>query len=142
MAENKLLCSFNFISRVTCSTDTVIPLTSCLKDISGHKTSLKFGGVDTEKELILSRSGLFSLRPNEEKDFNICSNHRSYLGLNWVRTSSKCQIPQEIAKHKKGGKADRGISQHVSMIVYRLTSKIIPLGSGMHSGKTVQCWIA
>ena len=133
-----LTCSFKSIVDTPCSHDrrdksqstAVIPLLSCTKDVSKHTSSLAFTGIEEEKELILVRSGLFYMKPDDEKVLAICPFHRCELGLGWTRTSTRCRVPKEVASHKKGGKADRGISRNVSKHLYQCTGILIPVGSG------------
>ena len=61
----------------------LVPLLTCNKDISRHKSSLGLmtgSGVDTEVELILARSSIFSF-PSNISDMDICPAHRSSLGI-------------------------------------------------------------
>ena len=63
-------CSFKDYKFVTssCSNDrrdrtkstNVVALVSCDKDISGHKSFLSITDVNSEKELLLARAGIFS----------------------------------------------------------------------------------
>lgn len=133
-------CSFKSIVGTSCSharrdrsrSREVIPLASCTNDITAHKSSFAFSGVETEKELILVRSGLFYLNPNDENSLTICPFHRSELGVGWIRTSTTtCRVPEEVASHKKRGKADRGIGKDLSRLLYQRTGMLIPVGSGI-----------
>ena len=59
-----------------------VPLLTCNKDISRHKSSLRLmtgSGVDNEVELILARSSIFSF-PYNISDNDICPAHRWAMG--------------------------------------------------------------
>ena len=65
----------------------LVPLLTCNKDISRRKSSLGLmtgSGVDTEVELILARSSMFSFPSNiSDIMMDICPAHSSSLGI-WV----------------------------------------------------------
>ena len=81
-------CSFSDIIGGVCGADerarnrssSTIPLSLCDKDISSHKQSLQFSGVETEVDLILARCGIFE-RPVRLSEMTICPCHRSKLGI-------------------------------------------------------------
>ena len=132
-------CHFYKRTGTSCSFDRrdvqqnteLIPLSSCSKDISAHKSLWTFSGVETETELILARSGIFNAQEKQKlyESGTICPYHRSELGLGWRRNSSKCSIPQEISKHDKR-KSDRGINKFTSEQLFLRTGVLIPIGSG------------
>ena len=74
-------CSFQRLVGGQCGQDPrstkvqdLVPLLTCNKDISRHKSSLGLmtgSGVDTEVELILARSSIFSF-PSNISDMGIC----------------------------------------------------------------------
>ena len=87
-------CSFQRLVGGQCGQDPrstkvqdLVPLLTCNKDISRHKSSLGLmtgSGVDTEVELTLARSSIFSF-PSNISDMDICPAHRSSLGIGWRR---------------------------------------------------------
>ena len=68
--------SYKTVERIT------IPLLSCDKDITTHKSLFSFSEPSDEVDLILCRSALFS-RPKDIHNWTICSSHRYNLGLGW-----------------------------------------------------------
>ena len=110
-----------------------MPLLSCKKEILEHKRSLGLtaaSGVDTEFDLILARSSIFSCPPNIS-DLNICPAHRYSLGIGWRRGASRCRVPTQISKHvRKSRSADRGIGKELSRLILKLTGIFLPVGSG------------
>ena len=111
----------------------LVPLLTCNKDISRHKSSLGLmtgSGADTEVELILARSSIFSF-PFNIPDMDICPAHRSSLGIGWRRGLARCRIPAQLSKHvRKSPTTDRGISKDISRLVLRITGRFLPVGSG------------
>ena len=82
----------------------LVPLLTCNKDISRHKSSLGLmtgSGVDTEVELILARSSIFSF-PSNISDMDISPAYRSSLGIGWRRGLARCRIPAQLSKHDYG----------------------------------------
>ena len=100
-------CSFQRLVGGQCGQDPrstkvqdLVPLLTCNKDISRHKSSLGLmtgSGVDTEVELILARSSIFSF-PSNISDMDICPAHRSSLGIGWRRGLARCRIPAQLSK--------------------------------------------
>ena len=98
-------CSFRRLVDGQCGQDPrstkvqdLVPLLTCNKDISRHKSSLGLmtgSGVDTEVELILARSSIFSF-PSNISDMDICPAHRSSLGIGWRRGLARCRIPASV----------------------------------------------
>ena len=81
-----------------------VPLLTCNKDISRHKSSLGLmtgSGVDTEVELILARSSIFSF-PSNISDMDISPAHRPSLGIGWRRGLARCNIPAQLSKYDYG----------------------------------------
>lgn len=111
----------------------LLPLLSCKNDISSHKSTLAFSGVDNEKDLILLRAGLFSVDVKEQSKLEISPFHRHELGIGWLRQKkNKCSVPRNVARHKKQSvKGDRGVSARTSELVYEMTSTLVPVGSGI-----------
>ena len=108
---------------------------TCNKDISCHKSSLGLmtgSGVDTEVELILARSSIFSF-PSNISDMDICPAHRSSLGIGWRRGLARCRIPAQLSKHvRKSRTTDRGINKDISRLILRITGIFLPVGSGKY----------
>ena len=111
----------------------LVPLLTCNKDISRHKSSLGLmtgSGVDTEVELIVARSSISSF-PFNISDMDICPAHRSSLGIGWRRGLARFRIPAQLSKHvRKSPTTDRGISKDISRLVLRITGRFLPVGSG------------
>ena len=111
----------------------LVPLLTCNKDISRHKSSLGLmtgSGVDTEVELILARSSILSF-PSNISEMDICPAHRSSLGIGWRRGLARCRIPAQLSKHvRKSRTTERGISKDISRLILRITGIFLPVGSG------------
>ena len=120
-------CSFQRLVGGQCGQDPrstkvqdLVPLLTCNKDISRHKSSLGLltgSGVDTELELILARSSIFSF-PSNISDMDICPAHRSSVGTGWRRGLARSRT------------TDRGISEEISRLILRITGIFLPVGSG------------
>lgn len=85
----------------------IVPLSLCNKDVTGHRSTWSFSGIESETDLILARAGIFFVTSKNLSSFNICPFHRSELGIGWRRNSysNSCQVPKEIANHiKRRGK--------------------------------------
>ena len=120
---------------------------TCNKDISRHKSSLGLmtgSGVDTEVELILARSSIFSF-PSNISDMVICPAHCSLLGIGWRRDLACCSIPVQLSKHlRKSRTKDRGINKDISRLILRITGIFIQSALvSVHSNKIqrLQCYI-
>ena len=133
-------CSFQRLVGGECgqdprSTKVQDPLLTCNKDISRHKSSLGLmtgSGIDTEVELILARSSIFSFLSNIS-DMDICPAHRSSLGIGWRRGLARCRIPAQLSKHvRKSRSTDRGINKDISRLILRITGIFLPVGSGKY----------
>ena len=86
-------------------------------------------GVDTEVELILAGSSIFSF-PSNISDMDICPAHRSSVGTGWRRGLARCRIPAQLSKHvRKSRTTDRGISKDISRLILRITGIFFPVGS-------------
>ena len=72
-------------------------------------------GIDTEVELILARSSIFSFPSNI---------FRSSLGIGW-------RMPAKLSKHvRKFRTTGRGISKDISRLILPITWIFLPVGSG------------
>ena len=95
-----------------------------------HKRSLGLtaaSGVDTEVDLILARSSIFSCPPNIS-DLNICPAHRYSLGIGWRRGAARCRVPTQLSKHvRKSRAADRGIGKELSRSILKLQAWIFQI---------------
>ena len=111
----------------------ILPLISCHKDISSHKTFLSFTCPNEEVDLVLSRAGIFA-KPGNLDTMKICPLHRSKLGVGWRRVSTRCRVPPLLSDHgkQKGTwpKGERGIGKSDSEIILRRTGIFVPVGSG------------
>ena len=139
MAFSQFSCSFQSITETACSYDRLdksrrlekISLPNCSKDITDHCSYWSFSGVNTERELILARVGVFSEKETSARKLDtICPYHRRELGIGWRRNSTKCCVPQILSKRGINRKADRGISKVVSERIVKTTGKFVPVGSG------------
>ena len=128
-------CSFQRLVGGQCGQDPrstkvqdLVPLLTCNKDISRHKSSLGLmtgSGVDTE-----ARSSIFSF-PSNISDMDICPAHLSLLGIGWRRGLARCRRPAQLSKHvRKSRTTDRGISKDISRLILRITGIFLPVGSG------------
>ena len=126
-------CSFLPIVGGHCGSDTqdrtrlaeMVPLLSCNRDISRHKSFFSITGIENEGELLLARASIFAPPRNIETWF-ICAQHRASLGASWKRSSSKCSISVSLSKENatdvaKKPKAERGLSKSGSQIVLKGT---------------------
>ena len=137
-------CSFKPLVGTPCSFDKndkhrsteIVPLSLCNKDVTGHRSTWSFSGIESETDLILARVGIFSMTSRDLSSFNICPFHCSELGIGLSRNSysSLCQVPKEIANHierrGKPVKADRGVGKNISEYIHQQTGILIPVGSG------------
>ncbi|CAH3124605.1 unnamed protein product [Pocillopora meandrina] len=117
-------CSFESLVGTLCSFDRrdkhrsteIVPLSLCNKDVTGHRSTWYFSGIESETDFILAR-GIFSLG----------------IGWRWNSYSNSCQVPKEIANHierrGKPVKADRGVGKNISGYIYQQTGTLIPVGS-------------
>ena len=98
-------CSFLPIVGGHCGSDTkdrtrlaeMVPLLSCNRDISRHKSLFSITGIENEGELLLARASIFAQQRNVETWF-ICPQHRASLGASWKRSSFKCSISGSLSK--------------------------------------------
>ena len=131
-------CSFGPIVGTGCSFDRkdrtrsadIILFSECKKDITNHKSTWAFSGVESEEELILARAGIFYAKPQDRSTLNICPYHRSELGIGWRRGKNICRVPEVLATHKTIKKGDRGIGKEASRVIFQKTDVLIPVGSG------------
>ena len=131
-------CSFGPIVGTECSDDLrdakrsfdIIPLTECKKEISSHKSTWAFSGVESEEDLILARAGIFYPTSKDQRHLNICPYHHSELGIGWRRGKDICKIPLELATHTNVRKGERGIGRETSKIIFQKTGLLVPVGSG------------
>ena len=133
-------CSFQRLVGGQCGQDPrstnvqdLVPLLTCNKDISRHKSSLGLmtgSGVDTEVGLILARSSIFSFPSNIISDTDICP-HSSFFGGHWVAKGFGALPYTGASKHvRKSPTTDRGISKEISRLILRITGIFLPVGSG------------
>ena len=143
--QNKMnvCCSFKSLVGGQCSFDRrdrsqsieIVPLISCSKDITRHKSLWQFQDVKSEVDLILARAAMFTL-PQNVNTMTICPSHRSSLGLGWTRGTERCRVPPEISEHRnvrgKWPKADRGINKNFSQFIVKRTGHLVHVGSGRY----------
>ena len=138
--QMEINCSFHRLVGGQCGQDPrstkvqdLVPLITCNKDISRHKSfiGLMTGScVDTDVELILARSSIFSY-PSNVSDMVICPAHRSSVGIGWRGGLARCRIPAQLSKHvRKFRSTDRGISKDISRLILRITGIFLPVTSG------------
>ena len=89
MAFSQFSCSFQSRTETVCSYDRVdksrsleiISLCNC-KNVTDHCFYWSFSGVNTERELILARVGVFSEKETSAQKLDtICPYHRRELGI-------------------------------------------------------------
>lgn len=133
-------CSFKALVGGICGYDArdrkrdteIVPLLSCGKDISSHKSLYKFTGPEDEVELILCRAAKFT-KSKSLSSMTICPNHRTKLGIGWSRGSStRCRVPEEISNHGKGKgvwpKGERGLGKRSLRLSYTRLVRSYKLG--------------
>ncbi|KAL9976163.1 hypothetical protein ACROYT_G013422 [Oculina patagonica] len=137
-------CSFLAIVGGRCGYDSkdrtksveIVPLLTCHRDISGHKSTFFIIGIEDEVELLLARATIFAPTRNIENR-TICPQHRACLGVSWKRSSTKCAIPVSLSRHNttisKKPKAERGLSKLGSQFVMKETGIFLPVGTGVCS---------
>lgn len=64
--------------------EVVIPVLSCVLDVSGHTKAFSIQDIHSEVELVLARASIFSV-PENILELTICPGHRSSLGIGWRR---------------------------------------------------------
>ena len=85
----------------------VVPLLSCVKDITTHTASYSFSRPESEVDLILCRASIFT-RPDDITSTSICPLHRAKLGVGWTRgASTRCRIPPILSNHGKTKKVSQ-----------------------------------
>ena len=113
----------------------IVPLPSCSKDITRHKSLWQFQDVKNEVDLILARAAMFTV-PQNVNAMTICPAHRSSLGLGWTRGTERCRVPTEISEHRnvrgKWPKADRGVNKNFSQFIMKSTGHLVHVGSGRY----------
>ena len=134
-------CSFLAIVGGHCGYDSkdrtksveIVPLLTCRRDISGHKSAFSIIGIEDEVELLLARATIFA-PPRNIENWTICPQHRASLGVSWKRSSTKCVIPVSLSRHSttttKKPKAERGLSKLGSQFVMKETGIFLPVGTG------------
>ena len=70
------VCGYNIRDR-KCETE-IVPLLSCTKNISSHKSAFKFTGPEGEIDLILCRASMFTYK-ERLSTMTICPDHRAKL---------------------------------------------------------------
>ena len=126
------VCGYNIRDR-KCETE-IVPLLSCTKNISSHKSAFKFTGPEGEIDLILCRASMFTYK-ERLSTVTICPNHRAKLGLGWTRRSStRCTVPERISNHgKRKGvwpKGERELGKRESEVILRKNGSFVQVGSG------------
>ena len=131
-------CSFLKITGGSCGSDTkdrsrtvdCVPLLSCNRDISAHKSAFALRDVENEVDLILSRASIFST-PVNITELVICPAHRGALGIGWRRSANeRCGIPVHSDAVLKKPRAERGLTKADSQLVLRESGIFLPVGSG------------
>ena len=62
--------------------------------------------------------------------YTICGLHRCTLGIYWKGKRRFCQVPHEIAGHKKErAKGDRAVSAEIARQIFLQTSSVVSVGS-------------
>ncbi|CAB3983461.1 Hypothetical predicted protein [Paramuricea clavata] len=141
----EISCSLKEIIGGTCGYDrkdrtqstVVIPLQVFNKEIVAHKSTFQFSGVESDVELILSRTGIF-ISPENIHCWTICPLHRSKLGLGWSRgNNARCRVPAALSSHRQANgkwpKCDKGIDKDDSQLILKMTGIFLQVGSGICS---------
>ena len=104
----------------------LLPLDSCADNVKDHLRKVKVSQtcVQSEKELILARAGLFS--ESDGRDFTICPKHRAELGVRF-RPSMKCQHPLHDNRRRK---VERGINLKMVKEIKAKWNIVVPVGAG------------
>ena len=134
-------CSFLKITGGRCGSDTkhrsesvdCVPLLSCNRDISAHKSLFALSDVENEVDLILSRASMFSTSVNITQ-LVICPAHRGALVIGWrLSANERCRISAILLRHSvdvlKKPRAERGLSKADSQLVLKESGIFHPLGS-------------
>ena len=109
-------CSFLTITGGHCGSDSkdrsrsvdYVPLLSCNRDISAHKSAFTLSDADNEVDLILSRASIFST-PANISQLLICPAHRAALGIGWRRSANeRCRIPVIVMTSSRSLKRREG----------------------------------
>ena len=126
-------CSFD--RRDRSQSIEIVPLLSCSKDITRHKSLWQFQVVKNEVDLIRARAAMFTV-PQNVNTMTMCPSHRSSLGLGWTRATERCRTHPEISEHRnvrgKWPKADRGIKKNFSHFIMKRTGHLVHVGSGRY----------
>lgn len=82
--------------------------------------------------LYSSRVGLFDVSRSEALNMDICMRHRDRIGIHWRGRAMNCQIPKQIAWHKRvaRGEKKRALQKDQSEYILKTTGKLIPIGAG------------
>ena len=134
------MCSFKNLESFECGTvadgvhlpKEVVPLNSCVRDVSRHLANIQVRAIETENQLILTRVGLFSLNDNILATYSICPKHRLRLGSGWSQWDKGRKKCKYLA-HQGKSKADRTINKSVSKQIWEEFHKIVPVGFGKSS---------
>lgn len=89
--------------RDKCKSIKAVPLSLCMKDVTGYRSTWCFSRIKSEAELIFAPAGTFCTESKYVSALNICPFHCSELGIGWQRNCyfNACQVPEEISNHIK-----------------------------------------
>ena len=85
MAFSQFSCSFQSITETACSCDRldkrrsleIISLRNCSKNITDHCSYWSFSGVNTERDPLLARVGVFKEKETSARELDtVCPYHR------------------------------------------------------------------
>ncbi len=129
--EHIEICQFAGVINKVCSHD-VCKLQDCNADISGHLSFFKLSEKEVDEvPLILSRARSRVTLLEDPCSSGICSTHRAFLGVRWVKTRRTCQHPTLTGKVQ----AHRSVSlaMHDEICKFCPDHPPPPVGAGMYS---------
>ena len=110
----------------------MVPLLSCNRDISRHKSFFSIIGIENEAELLLASVNLCTTPKCRKLDY--MSSTSCISGRQLEPSSPQCSIPVSLSMHKatfaKKPKAQRGLRKSGSQIVLKETGIFLPVGAG------------
>ena len=132
-SSSKMNCSFNKLVKTECGTvsssvsssQEIISLSLCKKDVSKHLHTISVADISTEQDLILARAGVFEYDEELLTTTTVCPRHRFQLGGGWFQKRI-CRYPEHSGK----AKPDRSINKLQSNEIYFQFGTLVQVGSG------------
>lgn len=125
-------CSFFGLGSISCGesrgVDEVVKISSCINDVNSHLATchLSKSGL-SESQLILARSGLFDISPEQIESMTVCASHRHKLGRFW-RPLRSCQYPAHSGPAHQY-KSRKVFNLQLAMEVQKLFGCLVQIGS-------------